>query len=342
MTLMNASTGLAPVMRMPLTRKAGVLEMPAVLAASRSAWTVVLVSAEVRHCLNWSTIQTDFAGVAQQVVVTELPVVLEEGVVVLPEFPLAVGAHSGLGGGSSARMAGQREVAENEPDVLGVLPEELFDGGTRAFAEGTLEVAELDDGDRRTGRASGRTLRGDLVTGGFQQNDGVGLLAQLRENFASPLLPEEDPDLRRERLERGAAHLLAVLVVKGLDLLVGDSAECVDFLLHQLCRRQVAAARLGVHHALVDHILDGLRAQLVKHGGIAPTGLPLEEIVANPLVQLVRGDGFPVELGDDGHAIGCFLSERLTRVLGLARECDDEKDRRRGEGANGHGVSFNF
>ena len=98
-------------------------------------------------------VQLQLGGVAEQVLVIELRVLLEQQIVHLPEGTLRAGRLGRLGRVLGMRVQlGDREVPEREPHVLGVPVDELAHVARRRPAERALVVAVLDDLDARRRR----------------------------------------------------------------------------------------------------------------------------------------------------------------------------------------------
>ena len=97
-------------------------------------------------------VETELLGVADQVVELERVLVLEQEVVHLPERALLGGGLGGLRGELSVGVdVVQRQVPPDVADVAEVA-QELADDRLRLPAVGALEVAVLDDRDRRLER----------------------------------------------------------------------------------------------------------------------------------------------------------------------------------------------
>ena len=87
-------------------------------------------------------VQTDFPGIAQQLLVLERLLAVEEEVVQLPEAPLGAGGLDRLGAVLRVWMdLAEREVAVNEMDQLGNRPLELLDAAIRAARVRALVIA---------------------------------------------------------------------------------------------------------------------------------------------------------------------------------------------------------
>ena len=95
-------------------------------------------------------IQPDFPCVPLKIGRPQRLLVVEEGVVVLPEATLIVRAMRGDGGTNRVGMRRQRKVLPDELHLIAVLRQELSEHRRCAPAVGTLEIRELDDFDSRT------------------------------------------------------------------------------------------------------------------------------------------------------------------------------------------------
>ena len=97
-------------------------------------------------------VEAELLGVADQVVRAKRVLVLEQEVVHLPERALVGGRLGGLGGELGVRVdVVERQVPPDVADVAEVA-QELADDRLRLAAVGALEVAVLDDRDRRVER----------------------------------------------------------------------------------------------------------------------------------------------------------------------------------------------
>ena len=77
-------------------------------------------------------IEFQFLGVVLQLIVGERARVLEELVVVCPEFALLLRAERRLGGGTGALVTGQRKVALDDSHILGIALHHLSERGQNA------------------------------------------------------------------------------------------------------------------------------------------------------------------------------------------------------------------
>ena len=102
------------------------------------------VAAEALH------VEPEAGGVALDVLVLELALVLEEEIVHLPELSLVARGDRRASRRERVRVrAGERVVLEDEPHAPLELAQQLLEQRMGAAAVGALEVAELDDGDLR-------------------------------------------------------------------------------------------------------------------------------------------------------------------------------------------------
>ena len=125
-------------------------------------------------------VQADGLGVLDELVLLQLALVLEELVVHLPELALLAGGQGGLAGQGGVLVEGQGVVLEDDADLVAVGVHDLLHGRVDPGAEGTLEVAELDDGHGGRRRAALRVAgadRHELAVGGGR--GAVGGLAGL-------------------------------------------------------------------------------------------------------------------------------------------------------------------
>ena len=91
----------------------------------------------------------------------EVALIREQPVVHLPELPLHLGGHGSLGRQRGVVVKGEGVVAKQDPDVVGVVPEQLLERGDHAAAERALEVGELDDRHLRRRRTARRPAERD-------------------------------------------------------------------------------------------------------------------------------------------------------------------------------------
>jgi hypothetical protein len=99
-------------------------------------------------------VEAELLGVADEVVEAKSVLMVEQEVVHLPERALVAGRLRALGGELGVRVdVGERQVPPDVHDVA-ELAEELTDDRLRLAAEGALEIALLDDGDRRVDRSA--------------------------------------------------------------------------------------------------------------------------------------------------------------------------------------------
>ena len=108
-------------------------------------------------------VEAEFFRPFDEVIAVEAAEVLEEFIVVFPEFTLCMSGHRGLCSKVSVFVEAQRQVFENDADLVTILFFERGHGICAALAEGALEVAEFDDGHFGIGGAKGgRATDGDL------------------------------------------------------------------------------------------------------------------------------------------------------------------------------------
>ena len=82
-----------------------------------------------------------------------------------PELPLGGGGARRDRGRPRLGVKGQRQIAPDEPDLVGVLVAQAPERLLGARAERALEVGELDDGDlRRRPPGDGRAVERDAIT----------------------------------------------------------------------------------------------------------------------------------------------------------------------------------
>src|SRR5881396_1319948 len=88
----------------------------------------------------------------------------EKLVVILPEFALIIRCQRGNRGQRGILMKVEGKVLPDDAYVVAVCLADLLEGRTDPPAEGSLEVGELGDGNRRCRRAfEGRAIRLDGV-----------------------------------------------------------------------------------------------------------------------------------------------------------------------------------
>ena len=128
--------------------------------------------AKARH------VEPELLGVADEVLDVERVLVGEQQVVHLPEAALRRGRLRGLGGQLGVRVhVGERQVAEHEAHVLAEVVEQLAHDRLGLPAVRALEVAVLDERDRRVvGAADVVALR---VDGRGQVDDVLGAADEL-------------------------------------------------------------------------------------------------------------------------------------------------------------------
>src|SRR3984893_4337430 len=167
--------------------------------------------------------------VSLQVVHRELALVAEHLVVQLPELALVLSAGARFSRFPRERVEIERVVPEHQPHLPVVLLEDAVDHRDLAPAVGALEVAELDDGHRRVGRAARGALRLHLDARQVRRLERyldmvlrLEIFEHLAHALAELLLPDAllDPGLQLvERLTR--RNLRFVLFVERLRLGVG-------------------------------------------------------------------------------------------------------------------------
>src|SRR5581483_11971480 len=131
------------------------------------ALDLLCVFAAVYTSLERLHIQIQLLGVGQQIIFRQLGLLLEKQIVIFPEFLLLVGAFSRFSRTLRKGVnTGDREIPIDKADFAFVF---LQQGRqclvVEPLAERTLEVAELNHGDRRVLRANGRiAFRADRET----------------------------------------------------------------------------------------------------------------------------------------------------------------------------------
>ena len=188
-----ASNG--PTWRRPLTKKVG---CPARAARLRARDVgahpgVHLVPVEVADEL--LDVEPQVAGVADQVLELQLVLVLEEQVVQVPEPPLPVGGDRRPGSELGVLVdVVQRQVTEHVAQVVAELLAELAGHAGGAGAEGALEVAVLDEGQRRVGPTA------EMVP------PGVDRLGEAARQVCVALAAEHPPGLEEQPAQQGGEH----------------------------------------------------------------------------------------------------------------------------------------
>jgi hypothetical protein len=119
-----------------------------------------LVGALVERRLELVQVELELRGVLLDVGAGHRLLVLEEDVMHLPELALLAGGQRGLGADLGVLVHRQREVLEDDADVLGVgrVLDDLVQHVGELGAERALEVGELDDRDQRLVGAGVRVL----------------------------------------------------------------------------------------------------------------------------------------------------------------------------------------
>ena len=149
-----------------MTKNAGVPRAP-----SAPPWGLLLLDllldGLVLHVgLESVDVELKFASPLLEVLIGERPSVVEQLVVHLPELALLASGFGSDGCRERAIVHGQRVVLERDSDLVAVDLLDLRHRRVDPFAERTLEVGPLDDGDEGVaGPLHGRVVHRDLVRG---------------------------------------------------------------------------------------------------------------------------------------------------------------------------------
>jgi len=101
--------------------------------------------------LETADVEADRGGIADEVSIRKRVLMLEQQVVHLPEVTLCGGRLGCLRGVTRVRVLWTWKVAKHEPQLIAQLAPDCPHSGVRPGAEGALEIAELDQCDRRVG-----------------------------------------------------------------------------------------------------------------------------------------------------------------------------------------------
>lgn len=279
-------------------------------------------------------VETEGGGLRLEGIDAQIPLIGEHRVVHLPELPFLLGAEGGLGGLQRVGVHRQRQVTEDDPDLLAVGRADLVEGGVHPGAERALELGELDDRHRGVGGALRRAVGADPHAMRLEEDPHLVLLAQRRKEvgagLAATLGGEELLDLRRDRLLGAAAEAALVRLVPGVHVGVGDGLDLGgDLGGHERLFRHAPGERFGLEELLLDQVPEALLEQ------VAALLVELGKLCGDALLELGHRDRLAVDLGDGLGGGGSRLRGGL--LLARAGRHREAGEQEQGESDGGAG-----